>query len=44
MSKRGMESQGGGERYGHHEDQGGPDDGPVDRPMMATAAQIAQRR
>ncbi|KAK1066049.1 hypothetical protein LTR74_007440 [Friedmanniomyces endolithicus] len=44
MSKRGMESQGGGERYGHHGDQGGPDDGPVDRPMMATAAQIAQRR
>jgi len=41
MSKRGMESQGGGERYGHHD---GPDDGPVDRPMMATAAQIAQRR
>ncbi|TKA60698.1 hypothetical protein B0A55_10817, partial [Friedmanniomyces simplex] len=41
MSKRGMESQGGSERYGH---QGGPPDGPEDKPKMATAAQLAQRR
>ncbi|KAK0272981.1 hypothetical protein LTR35_011751 [Friedmanniomyces endolithicus] len=39
-----MESQGGGDRYGNYGQEGGPDDGPVDKPMMATATQIAQRR
>jgi len=44
MSKRGMESQGGEDRYGNYGLEGGPSDGPVDKPVMATAAQIAQRR
>ncbi|KAK5719157.1 hypothetical protein LTR15_007680 [Elasticomyces elasticus] len=43
MSKRVATSQGGEERYGGM-DEGGPRDGPVDKPTKATAAQLAQRR
>ncbi|KAK4555842.1 hypothetical protein LTR86_007062 [Recurvomyces mirabilis] len=42
MSKRGMDSQGGEERYGAMEGQG--NDGGVEKPQAATAAQLARRK
>ncbi|KAK3674217.1 hypothetical protein LTR78_006064 [Recurvomyces mirabilis] len=42
MSKRGMDSQGGEERYGAMEGQG--NDAGVEKPQAATAAQLARRK